>query len=86
MIKLNDVEIKLDKYPDGTFFTDVYKTTYGKNSNRTSSFDVNQLVEYTSHESGETHQYIIKSITTDYNETGTQTIVMSRYYPLYPDI
>ena len=48
--------------------------------------DVNQLVEYTSHESGETHQYIIKSITTDYNETGTQTIVMSRYYPLYPDI
>lgn len=48
--------------------------------------NVNQLVEYTSHESGETHQYIIKSITTDYNETGTQTIVMSRYYPLYPDI
>ena len=48
--------------------------------------DVNQLVEYTSHESSETHQYIIKSITTDYNETGTQTIVMSRYYPLYPDI
>ncbi len=33
------------RYPDGTFFTDVYKTTYGKNSNRTSSFDVNQLVE-----------------------------------------
>ena len=33
------------RYPDGTFFTDVYKTTYSKNSNRTSSFDVNQLVE-----------------------------------------
>ena len=33
------------RYPDGTYFTDVYKTTYSKNSNRTSSFDVNQLVE-----------------------------------------
>lgn len=33
------------RYPDGTSFTDVYKATYSKNSNRTSSFDVNQLVE-----------------------------------------
>jgi hypothetical protein len=32
-------------YPDATSFTDIYKATYSTNSNRTSSFDVNQLVE-----------------------------------------
>lgn len=32
-------------YPDTTSFTDIYKATYSTNSNRSSSFDVNQLVE-----------------------------------------
>lgn len=48
--------------------------------------DVNQVVNYTPHNSNESHQYIIKSISTEYGDSATQTINMIRYYPLYPDI
>lgn len=48
--------------------------------------DVNQVVAYTPHNSDETHRYIVKSISTDYGDDGSQTITMIRYYPLYPNI
>lgn len=48
--------------------------------------DVNIVVNYTPKNSTVPIPYIIKSISTDYNVTGTQTIQMIRYYPLYTKI
>lgn len=47
--------------------------------------DVNQLVSYTlpNNTTGETDYWIIKSISTDFSVSGTQTVTMMRYYPLY---
>lgn len=47
--------------------------------------DVNQLVSYTlpNNTTGETDYWIIKSISTDFDVSGTQTVTMMRYYPLY---
>lgn len=47
--------------------------------------DVNKKVEYTSIRSGETKQYIIKSITKSLS-SGTSTVNMVSYYPEYPFI
>lgn len=48
--------------------------------------DVNILVNYKRINSEEEDQYIIKTINIDLSATGTQTISMIKYYPLYPDI
>lgn len=47
--------------------------------------DVNQLVSYTlpNNTTGEIDYWIIKSISTDFDVSGTQTVTMMRYYPLY---
>ena len=47
--------------------------------------DVNQKLEYTTKSTKETNQYITKSVTLDF-VSGLQTINMSRFYPLYPNI
>ena len=45
--------------------------------------DVHQLVSYTTHNNIATNKYMIQSISTSLDPTGTQTINMSRYYPFY---
>ena len=45
--------------------------------------DVHQLVSYTTQNNKATNQYMVQSISTDLDPLGTQTIVMSRYYPYY---
>lgn len=45
--------------------------------------DVNQKIEYRSIATGETHQYLIRKI--DVNPmSGTMTLTLTRFYPLYP--
>lgn len=47
--------------------------------------DVNQLVSYTlpNNDTDKADYWIIKSISTDFDVSGTQTVTMMRYYPLY---
>lgn len=45
--------------------------------------DVHQLVSYTTHNNIATNKYMIQSISTSLDPTGTQTVKMSRYYPFY---
>ena len=46
--------------------------------------DVNIKVQYTSQRTGETHEYIIKSINFGLAAGDTMTITMSRFYPEWP--
>lgn len=51
--------------------------------------DVHQLASYTpkaNNSSKITYQYMIQSFTMDLSPTGTQNVVLSRYYPAYPII
>lgn len=48
--------------------------------------DVNILIGHAAKGGKLTGRYIIKSISTDYGDGGTQTINAITYYPLYPDI
>ena len=48
--------------------------------------DVNVLISHATRGGLTANQYIIKSISTDYGDGGTQTINAITYYPLYPDI
>lgn len=48
--------------------------------------DVNILISHATRGGLTANQYIIKSISTDYGDGGTQTINAITYYPLYPDI
>lgn len=48
--------------------------------------DVNILISYAAKGGLFDTRYIIKSISTDYGDGGTQTINAITYYPLYPDI
>lgn len=48
--------------------------------------DVNKLVEFSIPNENIVKKWIVKNITTDYSVTGTQSIVLSRYYPLYPTL
>lgn len=48
--------------------------------------DVNQLISHTIRNTNIIKQYIIKSISVDLSESGTQTINAITYYPLYPEI
>lgn len=48
--------------------------------------DVNILISHAVKGGLTANQYIIKSISTDYGDGGTQTINAITYYPLYPDI
>ena len=50
--------------------------------------DVNNIVEYTlpNNDSSESDLWLVKSISTDISPSGTQTIIATRYYPLYADI
>lgn len=45
--------------------------------------DVNWMVNYTTFDTAEAKQYMIKSINTDLTYNGTQTIQMISYYPYY---
>ena len=44
--------------------------------------DVNCKIEYKSYIDGETHQYIVKSISSSTSE-GTMSVELMRFYPLY---
>ena len=50
--------------------------------------DVNQIIEFNlpQSEDGESDLWLVKSINTNINVDGTQTITAMRYYPLYADI
>ena len=50
--------------------------------------DVNNIIEYTlpNNNSDQSDLWLIKSISTDISPNGTQTVVATRYYPLYADI
>lgn len=45
--------------------------------------EVNWMVEYTSITTGQSAQYMIKSIDTDLSYDGVQTFVLAKYYPYY---
>lgn len=47
--------------------------------------DVNQKIEYTPYQTGETAQWIIKSISST-PTSGVMTVTLIKFYPLYPDI
>ena len=48
--------------------------------------DVNVLISHATRGGLTANQYIIKRVSTDYGDGGTQTINAITYYPLYPDI
>lgn len=48
--------------------------------------DVNILISHATRGGLTANQYMIKSISTDYGDGGTQTINAITYYPLYPDV
>lgn len=48
--------------------------------------DVNILISHATRGGLTANQYIIKRVSTDYGDGGTQTINAITYYPLYPDI
>lgn len=48
--------------------------------------EVNWMVTYTPLDGTVAKQYIIKSISTDFDVTGTQTVTLASFYPYYPVI